>query len=322
VVLLSLVAAFALSLGWCALSLNVGPRVGFVDTPDETHLKVHRRPAVPLGGVGIFLGVHAALIVGDALDIGLLIATGVLLLLGLADDRLGLSPVVRLSGEVVAGVALVTWGELDLDGPLVGALAIALVVVTVNAVNLFDGLDGLAGSAALISALGLAWLAMVRDADPLIGLATAAALAGFLILNRHPARVFLGDNGAYVTGGFLAFAVLTSSEKAGLESIVVASLFLGVFLVDLIITVIRRARSGVALFAGDRSHVYDQLHDRGWSIGKVAGAAALAQAVFVIVGMGVDRLGATVAPWAAVAVGVAAVVGLMATGFVSRRVTN
>ena len=319
---MSLVAAFALSLGWCAMSLSIGPRVGFVDRPDESHLKVHRRPAVPLGGVGIFVGVHAALIIGEAFDIGLLIATGVLLILGLADDRVGLSPLVRLSGEVVAAVALVLWGEMNLDGPLVGVVAIALVVVMVNAVNLFDGLDGLAGSAGLISALGLAWLAMVHDAEPLIGLATTAALAGFLVLNRHPARVFLGDNGAYVAGGFLAHAVLTSSQTVGVGSTTVATLFLGAFLVDLIVTVIRRARSGQPLFTGDRSHVYDQLHDRGWSIGKVVGAVAVAQALFVVAGMLVDRLGPTVAPWAAVAVGVAAVVGLMATGFVSRRVVN
>jgi UDP-GlcNAc:undecaprenyl-phosphate/decaprenyl-phosphate GlcNAc-1-phosphate transferase len=313
---LSLLAAFALSLGWCALSLVIGPRVGFVDRPDESHLKVHRRPAVPLGGVGLFVGVHAALIIGGGFDAGLMLATGALLVLGLADDRVGLSPLIRLAGEVVAAVMLVLWSELDLDGPLVEVAAIVLVVVTVNAVNLFDGLDALAGSAALISSLGLAWLATVHDSDPLVGLTTAAALAGFLVLNRHPARVFLGDNGAYVTGGFLGYAVLTSSQVVDVSSLAVPSLVLGVFLIDLAVTVTRRALSGAPLFGGDRSHVYDQLRDRGWSIGKVVGAATLAQVVLVLVALGVDRLGPAASPWTAVAVVIAAVVGLTAAGFV------
>ena len=315
-VALSLALAFALSLGWCILSLRLGPRLGFVDVPDESELKVHRRPAVPLGGVGIFLGVHAALLAGDRFDPGLTIATGVLLLLGLVDDRFGLSPLFRLTGEVLAGAALVLWSYLDLDELLPAVVAIALVVVTANAVNLFDGLDGLAGSAAAISALGLAWLATLRGSEALVGMATAAALAGFLVLNWHPARVFLGDNGAYVTAGFLAYAVLAASPTGGLGTMAIAALALGVFLLDLIVTVLRRARSGRPLFAGDRSHVYDQLHDRGWSIGMVVGVVAAAQVACVLAAIGSSQLDPSVGAWLAVAVGAAAVGGLVAAGFV------
>ncbi|MEX1270947.1 MAG: MraY family glycosyltransferase, partial [Acidimicrobiia bacterium] len=264
----------------------------------------------------IFVGVHAALAVAGEFDAGLAVATGILLLLGLADDRVGLSPLLRLAGEVAAAVTLVTLSDLELDGAMVTVAAIVLVVVAVNAVNLFDGLDGLAGSAALITALGLAWLAATRGLEPIQALVTAAALGGFLVLNRHPARVFLGDNGAYVTGGLLAYAILGATPDGDFSPLAVATLVLGVFLADLAVTVIRRARARRPLFAGDRSHVYDQLRDRGWPIGRVVGSVAGAQVIFVLATLGVDRLDPTTAPWAAMAVGASAVLGLAALGFV------
>ena len=313
---LSLVIAFALSLGWCAVSLTLGPRMGFVDQPDESELKVHRRPAVPLGGVGIFLAVHVALLVADSFDAGLAVATGVLLLLGLADDRGGLPPLVRLAGEVVAAGSLIAFSDLEFAGAVDGGAALVLVVVTVNAVNLFDGLDGLAGSASLIAALGLAWLAYSRELDPVMALVTSAAVGGFLVLNRHPARVFLGDNGAYVTGGLLAYAALAGSPGGALSPLAVATLVLGVFLADLAVTIVRRSRAGRPLFVGDRSHVYDQLRDRGWPIGRVVAAAVVVQVVFALAALGVDRLDASIAPWAALAVGAASVAALGSLGFV------
>lgn len=261
--------------------MGLGPMVGLVDVPDS-ELKVHHRPAVPLGGVGIFVGVHVALAVSHGLDVGLLAASGIVLVVGLIDDRTGLSPWIRLVAALAAGVVVMTWsGVASGDHLLVFVVGVLLVVVTVNAVNLLDGLDGLAGSAAAMSAVGLAILAAMRGEPALFALALTGALAGFLIFNWHPARVFLGDNGAYVAGVFLSYGILESSPRGSTTGLVITIGLLGVFLVDLTVTILRRLRGGRPLFGGDRDHLYDRLHRRGWSVPAVVLVAMSVQAVFV-----------------------------------------
>jgi UDP-GlcNAc:undecaprenyl-phosphate GlcNAc-1-phosphate transferase len=135
-----------------------------VDRPDDPSLKAHDRPAVPLGGVGVFLGVHLAYLTRGELDLGLLLASSVVLVLGLVDDRRGVDPATRLVVEVAAALILI----LDVAGNpgiLFLLLGGALVVFAINSVNLFDGLDGLVGSVALVTAVGLAIVAEVRGAD-------------------------------------------------------------------------------------------------------------------------------------------------------------
>jgi UDP-GlcNAc:undecaprenyl-phosphate GlcNAc-1-phosphate transferase len=275
------------SLAWCALAIWVGPKIGYVDRPDEPTLKAHERPAVPLGGVGLFIGVHlAALVTGD-LDLGLLLASSVVLVLGLVDDRRGVDPGTRLVVEIGAALILI----LDLPGNpgiVFYLLAGALVVFAINAVNLFDGLDGLVGSAALVTAMGLAVVAEGRGADAVTALTLAAALAGFLIFNWHPARVFLGDAGAYFVGLYLANLILDVSD--GPVELILTSGFLGVLAIDLLVTLLRRKLNNRPLFIGDRSHIYDQLRDRGMSVPSIALLAAATQAVLLVIVIMAERL--------------------------------
>jgi UDP-GlcNAc:undecaprenyl-phosphate GlcNAc-1-phosphate transferase len=234
---------------------------------------------VPLGGVGVFLGVHLAYLIRGDLDLGLLLASSVVLVLGLVDDRRGVDPATRLVVEVAAALILI----LDVAGNpgiLFLLLGGALVVFAINSVNLFDGLDGLVGSVALVTAVGLAIVAEVRGADFVPPLTLAAALAGFLVLNWHPARVFLGDAGAYFVGLYLAHLILEVSD--GPVELVLTSGFLGVFAIDLLVTLLRRRLNDRPLFVGDRSHIYDQLRDRGLSVPTIAVLAAATQAVLLI----------------------------------------
>ena len=266
-VTLALVVAAVLT--WAVVRL--GPQLGYVDRPDDPELKAHTQPAVPLGGIAIFVAVHAGLALEGLFDGWLVAATSLMLVLGLVDDRIGLSPVLRLAVTLAAGV-LLGLGVPDLDASIVIAL---LVIVAVNAVNLFDGLDGLAGTSAAVTGVAISLLASVRGADPLAGLVIAAALAGFLVFNWHPARAFLGDNGAYVVAVVLVWAL----AQAGPQPLELAASvgLLGVFLVDLLVTVLRRWRAGAPLFAGDRSHLYDRLHQSGMGVPAVAATSGLAQ---------------------------------------------
>jgi UDP-GlcNAc:undecaprenyl-phosphate GlcNAc-1-phosphate transferase len=254
----------------------LGPVLGLVDRPDGV-LKTHQAAAVPLGGVGVLLGTHVGLGLVGRLDPLLLIGTLVLVAVGLADDRFGLSPVVRLSIAVLAG-AVMAFSERSLAW---GLALVALVVICVNAVNLIDGIDALAGSTAAISLAGLGILALTRDAPTWsVPLACCAALLGFLVWNRPPARIFLGDNGAYVTGSLLAYTSLAVARNPG-EALAGVAL-IGFPLFDLAVTLLRRLRAPSSLFFGDRDHTYDRLNRLpGWSPGRVTATIALLQALWV-----------------------------------------
>lgn len=316
--MVGLVLAAAVSLAWCLVAIRIGPRVGLVDRPDDPDLKAHDHPAIPLGGVGIFVGAHAALSVSGAFDVGLFAATAVVLVLGVIDDLRDLPPALRLAVEVVAGGVLVVLARTPLAASSAVDLAVGvgLVVLVINAVNLFDGLDGLVGASATVAALTLAGLAGWRGADATFGLVLVGALGGFLVINWHPARVFLGDNGAYTVGVFLTYAVLVASPEGLGTRMGIALLALGVFAIDLAATVIRRKLANRPLFTGDRSHIYDQLRDRGMSVPAIALVSAAAQALFSVVALGLEAVEPGIWIWFVLAGSAAAVLAaLAATGF-------
>jgi UDP-GlcNAc:undecaprenyl-phosphate GlcNAc-1-phosphate transferase len=299
--------------------IRLGPALGFVDRPDG-FLKSHEQLAVPLGGVGIFLAVQLGMALEGDFDPGLLAASALLLVLGLVDDRRPLSSVFRLVVEAVAGVVLAVAADVPAAGGIVGvALVVILVVVAVNSVNLLDGLDGLAGSSALVSAVGISLLAASRDLGIAYGFILAAALGGFLVWNWPRARLFLGDNGAYGVAIFLVYGFFRASPSASRLPVLIASGLLGVFAVDLAVTLIRRKLSGRPLFLGDRSHVYDQLRDRGLSVAQVALTFAGAQAAIVGLVVIVDVLAPPVMSVVLLVVALAGVVfALGRAGFLER----
>jgi UDP-GlcNAc:undecaprenyl-phosphate GlcNAc-1-phosphate transferase len=283
--------ALVVALAWAALAIPLGPRIGFVDHPDDPSLKRHARPAVPLGGVGVFLGVHIGMAIEGIFDPGLAAATAGLLALGLLDDRFQLSARMRFVVQVALAFVIVVFadGAWSAQPPAV-VVGVVLVVGTINAVNLFDGLDGLVGSSAAVAAVGVAALAEVRGLNGVFGLVMAGALVGFLILNWHPARVFLGDNGSYVVGAFLAYGIMRISPEPIDSRLAVAAVLLGVLALDLAITIIRRKLAGSPLFVGDRSHIYDQLRDRAWSVRWVAVTIAVVQLGYVGVALGIEHV--------------------------------
>lgn len=309
-----IVTGFAVALGWSYFAVWLGPRTRIVDTPGDDELKVHTTPTPLLGGIGVFAGVHAGMFVAGAGDGVLLAGTAPILLLGLADDRFGLSPVGRITAELTIAVVLVALMGDGLRHPAGFAFGALLVLVAINAVNLFDGLDALVGSTALVSALGLAWAGAAGFGDWRLGASLAAALAGFLVLNKPQARIFLGDNGAYTVGVILAYGSLRTIPEGSGPMLLISAGVLGVFALDLAVTVMRRARSGMELFGGDRAHVYDQLRDRGWSTAQVVVAETTLQVILIAVFVGYAVSG----PGPGGAVTVIVALGLIALAFAWR----
>ncbi len=275
-------AGFLIALGWSVVSIWLGPRIGLVDSPAASSLKVHDRPTPLLGGIGVFAGIHIGMLIEGVFDPILFAATLAVLVLGLIDDAMALSPKIRLGVELVASVFLVVMIDPGTYSVLWILGGVVLVLVAINAVNLFDGLDGLVGSVTVVAGLGLAWAGTYGFGDTALGLVIAGSVAGFLVMNWHPARVFLGDNGAYLIGTVLAYGVLVGGRGDIGDTLVLTVAALGVFLIDLVATIARRARNRTPVFQGDRSHIYDRLRDRGVTVRTVALLAAGTQVVLAV----------------------------------------
>lgn len=299
----------------------IGPRIGAVDRPGP--LKPHGRPVSYLGGVAVAAGTLAGLVAASTGPRWSAIAAiAGALLIGLIDDRFGMSALLRLGLQGVLGMVLVAGGLPATAMPgkaLAWAGGLLLLAGAMNAVNMVDGMDGLAAGATVISAIGIAVIA-TRVGHPMpvvLAVALAGAALAFLLHNAPPAGLFLGDNGAYVVGAFLAVAILTTGRSVpGLAG---ALSCLGLFGLDLMLAVLRRVVGRVPVTTGDRGHLYDQLRARGASDWATLLFCYVLQAAFVLAG--ILQAGLATAPallsftvlWAVV------LVALFADGFVRYR---
>lgn len=301
--------ALVLTIGMTPVAMALARRSGTMDQPGP--LKTHQRPIPYLGGIAVFVGVVAGVVGAHRLT--LVIPLGLALALGTTDDARDLPAAVRLAAEIGIGITAV----LVVPGPVLARLATGgLVVVLLNAVNLLDGQDGLATSVALVSAIGFATFG---GAALPYALGLAGALAGFLVFNRPPARIYLGDGGSYLIGTALALAPSLAAGTWSRWSVWFAvPLIVALPLADTAIAILRRARLRRPLFVGDRSHVYDQLVDRHWTTLRSTVACVLTQAVFAACGVGFGRL-SPIAAAAGLGAGViVAVVGALFGGFLAR----
>jgi UDP-GlcNAc:undecaprenyl-phosphate GlcNAc-1-phosphate transferase len=284
----ALILAFVCAVVATPIAAVAARGFGIVDSPGP--LKVHSDPVPYLGGVAVFVALAAPVAVERPL---LLLPIGLALTLGLADDRGGgPSPGTRLILEtaigVVAAAALPTHGLVD------SLITVALVVGMLNAINLLDGLDGLASGVSVMAAIGFAF---VGDGEfQVLALSLAGSLLGFLVWNRPPARIYLGDAGSYLIGTTLAMLLMASFvEGDSLSASSGAVLFVAVPVVDAAIAIVRRVRAGRPLMQGDRGHIYDQLVDRGWQPVAVVALFIGAQGALVCIGIAIGGLAAGIA---------------------------
>lgn len=306
-----LIVAFVLTLVATPMAMALARHAGLLDHPGE--LKVQNVAIPYLGGLGVAAGVAAGLVPGH---LSLFPPLGMALALGIVDDARPIGAGTRLVAELVVGLATAAVMPVRLAGPLATVAVTAAVVLLVNGVNMVDGLDGLAGGVALMSAVGYA---VVLDGEGRsLALALAGALAAFLVFNRPPAKVYLGDGGAYLVGAALAVLLAStwSPERplaVSLGSLPMVACPAG----EVIVAVLRRGRSRARLLAGDRRHVYDQLVDGGWSANRAVVIVVLVQAFLGAVAVGATQLSAAAAGVVAGASAVALLGMCAALGFLS-----
>lgn len=253
-------------------------RLEVLDIPNDrsSHSKVVPRG----GGIAIVAGAVVAVAVWgwSTETAALVVAALVLGMIGLIDDRRGLSPMFRLVAQLVVPIAAMPalLRVTDLSGAVLIGIAVlgaGWCAAYVNAFNFMDGIDGLAVGQTLIAGCALGWLAHEESASAIVALSFAAAGAavGFAPFNVVNASIFLGDVGSYFLGAWLALLlVLVVAEGAPL---VVALGPFVLYLLDTGTTLVRRFRRGVRLLDAHREHAYQRLVERGWTHPRVAALA-------------------------------------------------
>lgn len=272
---------------------------------------MHSKPTPRLGGIAMFFGVLVAFGLASQLPtlslvfaepakvIGLLVAAFLIVTLGFLDDVWDLDWLTKLAGQIITAGVLAWSGTQIYTLPIFGGvvilplsislvLTVLTVVLVMNAINFIDGLDGLVAGIALI-ANGVFFiysylLAVDAGNTPYFNLASmiSAALigacAGFLPLNFHPAKLFMGDAGALLVGLLMAASALTitgqvdpSTWSGGRQllpafiPILLPFAVLVVPLLDFAMAILRRLRAGQSPFAADRKHLHHRLVDMGHS---------------------------------------------------------
>jgi UDP-GlcNAc:undecaprenyl-phosphate GlcNAc-1-phosphate transferase len=225
-----------------------------------------------IGGLALVLGTLAGggMII-PSIDPLLVLGAGVIILIGLIDDRIDLSPWQKLVGQGIAA-ALATVGLSSIQSVSLGSplpignaqwiVAFLWILTLINAANLIDGLDGLLITVLAPSFGALAIVAILGKnvTGGALSLATLGALLGFYPLNRRHGRLLLGDTGAEFIGYLLALLTLMIFQRGeGEWAIVPALLIAAVPLSDTAFAVLRRLADHRSIFQGDREHIHHRL---------------------------------------------------------------
>lgn len=241
-----------------------------LDHPNRRSL--HATPTPRVGGLGVLAGVAVAWgFAADAIPPAAALSLALLAAASLADDVRGLPVAIRFAAHLLAAglfaaaVIAPAWGAA---AAMVAALALAWMI---NLYNFMDGADGLAGGMTLFGFAFYGGAALVAGAYPLatFSFAVAAAAAGFLRYNFHPARVFMGDVGS-VPLGFLAGAVGLHGWAAGAWPAWFPVLVFSPFIADATLTLAKRAARRERVWQAHFEHYYQRLVRIGWGHRKTA----------------------------------------------------
>ena len=261
-------------------------KAGLVDIPGGRKIHTHHTPLI--GGIGVFIGMLSlAFVSWDSFQafMPLYGIAGMLLIVGILDDRHDLPANIRLAVHLLAGTLMIYWGgnKLNSVGDLLfigdislGYLAVPFtlfcVACSINAVNMTDGVDGLLGGLTLVTLLLMGWLAYsagLHHTFMFIGV-LACCIIGFLALNfrfpwRQRAEIFMGDAGSTVIGFILAWLLIDLAREGACPPAVTLWL-IALPLLDCACVMIKRHREGRGLFTAGRDHLHHFLLDIGFSV--------------------------------------------------------
>lgn len=283
--------ALAVSLALTPLCREMARKLGMIDRPDAR--RINKTPIPRGGGLSVFVAFNVmlgVLVIALGQPIGqkfslfwqgrFLLASSILVFIGLVDDKRGMKPIVKLTGQI-AVASILYFSGVHVGGIVIAfppwldyAATVFWIVGAINAFNLIDGMDGLATGLALIASLGLAGVLLFtgKSVDTLPYLVLAGACLGFLRYNFHPASVFLGDTGSMFLGLCVAtLPLMTGTRKELVASLGVPLLAMGIPIFDTVLAIWRRtvrallpqsvvaAGARVRLMQPDKDHVHHRI---------------------------------------------------------------
>ncbi|MGH9025027.1 MAG: MraY family glycosyltransferase [Acidimicrobiia bacterium] len=285
---------------------KIAPRIGAVAMPGPR--SVHDRPLPSLGGAAMFAGFLVAMAVASQIPqfhemfedstepVGLILAAGVMFVVGGIDDFREVSPPAKIAGQVFSGSLLSLFGVtmlyfrvpfasfeyLVLAPDLAPLITVLTVVLMANAINLIDGLDGLAAGIVAIAGGALflysdrlfkAGLLEGSNIAPLVAVIAVGICLGFLPHNFNPARIIMGDAGAMFLGLLMATMTITIGGRTAdqfsgqtyffFAPVLIPILILGVPILDTAYSFARRVARGRSFAVADKDHLHHRLMRMG-----------------------------------------------------------
>ena len=289
------------------LMRKVAIATNVVDRPNSNH-KSHKEPVPYLGGVAIIIGVitvsYSASLVSNFTSSTFWLATSVLApalilgLIGLWDDLRNLPPLPRFIAQSVAGIftasiLIITNNVGNPTGSKIfdSIITIIWVVGICNSINFFDNLDGGAAGTVAISSIALASLALIGNQYLIAALATvtAGATLGFLVWNKSPAKIYMGDAGALFLGVLLATLTVRfqPTTNTQLGAYLTPVFLLAIPIMDTSVAVLSRLRRHISPFQGGQDHLSHRLIRSGLSRKQAAvslwGLSALFGSIAILI---------------------------------------
>jgi UDP-GlcNAc:undecaprenyl-phosphate GlcNAc-1-phosphate transferase len=281
-----------------------------VDKPNTAH-KSHKQPVPYLGGVAIIIGIivisYSTSLVSNFTIDTFWLATSVLApalvlgLIGLWDDIKNLPPLPRFVAQTIAGAftAIILVANNNVGNPTGSEIfdtfiTIIWVVGICNSINFFDNLDGGAAGTVAVSSIALAILALSGDQYLIAALSTvtAGATLGFLIWNKSPARIYMGDAGALFLGVLLATLTvrLNPETQTQLGSYLTPIFLLAIPILDTTVAVLSRLKRHISPFQGGQDHLSHRLMRAGLSRRKAAVSLWTLSALFAAVAILISKV--------------------------------
>lgn len=273
--------------------------------------QTHAAPVSRLGGValaGSFIVVSGTVLFWlpplaeeGAQHLAVVLGSLAMFLVGLLDDVRPLNAKLKFLAQITIALVVCYGGELRFErftnpysnqvyelGTLGTVLTVFWLVAVTNLINLTDGLDGLAGGICfmvlcLMSFLGVQ---MQTSVTAMIAVGMAGAVLGFLSFNFPPARIYMGDGGAYLLGFLIAALSVSNSHKG----MVAAALFapacaLAVPIYDVLVAILRRGARGLPIFRPDKKHLHHRLAQFGLSPKRAVSLLYALSLLFVLLGL-------------------------------------
>ncbi|WP_106496183.1 glycosyltransferase family 4 protein [Lentibacillus sp. Marseille-P4043] len=280
-----LIIAFLISLVAALLITPVVKRLAIklnaVDKPDNNR-KMHKGVRASMGGLAIFIGCIAGLLYIQPQHehlLGIIIGAIIILVTGMLDDIYQLKPLMKLTGQIGAGLSVVLSGVIidKITLPFLGiiyfdnisyVITILWIVAASNAINLIDGLDGLAAGVSAIALTSIFIMAVMdyRLVVVYLTLILIGSTVGFLFHNFYPAKIFMGDTGALFLGYAIAVvSILGLFKNIALFSFIIPIIVITIPIFDTILAIIRRIIRRQSIGTADKEHIHYRLLKMGYS---------------------------------------------------------